>query len=185
MKAIETERLVIRPFVMDDLEEIHKLISYPQVAWIGGQVGTMDRTRQWLGEHIGDANRHFGTFAIVRRTDNVLVGLIALGPPYLADFIRFEDAPNAKFNSLEVELGYALAPEHWGNGYASEAGKAMVRYAFEDLKLPRIVNSVRKDNTRSINVMKRLGFRIVANAHPQWSNEVLGVLYNRSLSEGG
>jgi len=178
VEPIETERLIIRSFVMQDLAAIHPLVfADPQVAWLNGKAATRAQTRQWLGEHVRDAGRSFGSFAIVRKEDQALVGLVAL-EPYLADFVRFPDDPHPRFNSIEVELGYALGPAYWGNGYVTEAGLAMIDYAFSRLRLSRIVNSVRSANIRSINVMKRLGFRVVPNAHPRWSSEVLGILDN-------
>jgi ribosomal-protein-alanine N-acetyltransferase len=76
-----------------------------------------------------------------------------------------------------VELGCALEKTYWGKGYATEACQPMIEYAFRELKLKRLVNHVDSDNTRAINLMKRLGFRIEKNLHPNYGGFV-GILEN-------
>jgi RimJ/RimL family protein N-acetyltransferase len=59
----------------------------------------------------------------------------------------------------QVEIGYTLAPEHQGQGYAFEAVKAIIDYLFSTLKKHRITASVDPENQKSINLLKKLGFR--------------------------
>jgi RimJ/RimL family protein N-acetyltransferase len=61
---------------------------------------------------------------------------------------------------VEVELTYALGRMYWKKGYATEMGKAMIIYGFEKLGVGRVIQGVRSWNSNSINLMKRLGFRI-------------------------
>jgi len=77
-----------------------------------------------------------------------------------------------------VELSYALGRPYWGNGYATEAGRTLVAYAFETLGLARIAYGVDGANTRSVGVMRRLGFRLERNLHPNGAEDVVGVLDN-------
>ena len=58
-----------------------------------------------------------------------------------------------------VEIGWRLAPEHWGKGFVTEAGEAWLRFGFETLRLDEIVSFAVHDNHASIAVMKRLGMR--------------------------
>lgn len=183
MKPIETERLMIRPFVMADLEIAHKIIwSDPSVAG-SYSTGTknLEETRGWLIHHIwkitlGDP----GSYAVVRKEDGELIGLVALAI-FVADFIRFEDDPDPKFNSLEMELGYAFGSSYWGRGYATEACRAMVDYAFRGLRLRRLISGAgEEENPRSYRLARRLGFRIVPNVHPENPGSV-GVLDNGLL----
>ncbi len=55
-----------------------------------------------------------------------------------------------------MELGYRYVRRHWGNGYATEAGRAMLRRGFEELGLPQIVAIVRPENTASDRVLNKL-----------------------------
>lgn len=62
-------------------------------------------------------------------------------------------------DGAQMEIGYTLAPEHQGQGYAFEAVKAVIAHLFRDLKKHRVTASVDPDNLRSINLLKKLGFR--------------------------
>ena len=140
MEPLETGRLMIRPFVMADLKVVHATIwSDPAVAG-SYSTGTkaLEETREWLNHHIwrvawGDP----GSCAVVRKDDGKLIGLVALSM-FVADFIRFEEDPTPKFNSLEMELGYAFGSSYWGRGYATEACRALTDYAFTGLRLRRL-----------------------------------------------
>ena len=107
----------------------------------------------------------------------MLLGMIDL-LSYRAWYIVFQEAPDSPYHSLEVEMSYVLGHRYWSQGYAREAGKAVIEYAFKDLRLKRLVNSVQGENVRSINLMKRLGFRIEQNLHPDWSGRLYGILDN-------
>jgi RimJ/RimL family protein N-acetyltransferase len=72
----------------------------------------------------------------------------------------------------------------WGRGYATEAARAMIAYAFETMKLPRVLADTSADNERSQNVMKRLGMRLVSAPRPGWRDRVVGLLENKVLLPG-
>jgi len=61
----------------------------------------------------------------------------------------------------EIEVGYALHQDYWGHGYASEAAKRVLEYAFNDLKLERIVAVAYPENKASVSVMEKLGMSCV------------------------
>lgn len=170
MDTIETERLILRPFTMDDLDDLHQNVyGDAENRWSQG-----GRSRQYTEEvlllkiHSLDT---FGSLAIVRKQDGAFTGFVDLSP-YVASWIIFDDAPDSPYHSLEVELAYVLGRQYWGNGYATEAGRALINYAFEELRLRRLVNSIAADNARSINVAERLGFRETKNLNPDDSNQV-------------
>jgi RimJ/RimL family protein N-acetyltransferase len=83
-------------------------------------------------------------------------------------------------NTSEVGLYWAVAKEHQRRGYATEAGAALIRFAFSELKLKRIVATTTYDNLASIAVMRRLGMSIQRNpqTQPLWL-QVVGVLNHR------
>ena len=58
-----------------------------------------------------------------------------------------------------VELGYWIAEEHWGNGYAVEASKILIEHAFNDLNVKEIYASYRLENNQSKRVLEKLGFK--------------------------
>jgi RimJ/RimL family protein N-acetyltransferase len=57
----------------------------------------------------------------------------------------------------DVELGYTLARDVWGRGYATELGRALIEYAFTELRVPRVVAQVEPANTASRHVLAKLG----------------------------
>jgi RimJ/RimL family protein N-acetyltransferase len=165
---------------MTDTEELHRIIfGNPEVTWLGGRVATLDETRQCVEVNIWRSDHHetFLAYAVTRKADGVLMGMVVLSP-YLADFVRLKEDPQPEYNSIEVELGYAFGTEYQGQGYATEACRAMIEHAFNTLRLRRLVNTTSDDNAPSIALMKRLGFEISHNRHPKWSHESIGVLNN-------
>ena len=178
MKSFETERLVLRPFTRDD-EEIHRQVfSDAEVCrYYCGTTRTLEETREWLIHRMWQARGDdLGFLALVRKADQRVMGLVAL-QAYVATWIVWEDEPDARFNRVEVEYSYAVGRSYWGNGYVTEAGRALIAYAFKELKLARLVTNIDSDNVRSIEVVKRLGFRITQNLNPE-SPGVVAILRN-------
>ncbi len=182
MRTLETDRLIIRAFVREDGDTYPRLID---AAFGAGSSGSLDEKRAVLEYQIaadpGLAVLHqppCGDRAIVLRSSNKIVGSVG----YAACLMPFGQLPSfdptTRFTS-EIGLFWALFPEHQDHGYATEAAAAMIAYAFGQLRLRRIVATTEHDNTRSINVMRRLGMRLEKNprAEPNWFQTV-GILDN-------
>jgi RimJ/RimL family protein N-acetyltransferase len=92
------------------------------------------------------ARRGFGKWAVEAGPGANFVGYVGLAVP----------AFDAHFTPC-VEIGWRLAAEHWGRGYATEAATAVVAYAFDQLGLEEVVSFTVPDNWRSRRVMERLG----------------------------
>jgi RimJ/RimL family protein N-acetyltransferase len=84
----------------------------------------------------------FGLWAVERRADGALIGQCGL--------FHLDNTP-------EVEVAYLLAKDAWGQGYATEAATASLRYGFETADLPRIVAVVRPQNIASQHVLEKIG----------------------------
>ena len=91
--------------------------------------------------------------------NGVFVGQICL-VPYHNYFYLWEEEPKPPFNCVEIELNFAFGKQYWGKSYAYEASNAMIRHAFDAMKLPRLVGGTGADNQRSLNLHRRLGYRI-------------------------
>ena len=78
-----------------------------------------------------------------------------------------EDAPTRDPHVLEVELAYVLGRPHRGRGYATEAGYAVLAYAFDELGVARVLSPINSVDGRSILLARRLGCRIRRNLHPR------------------
>ncbi|MBN1965529.1 MAG: GNAT family N-acetyltransferase, partial [Anaerolineae bacterium] len=121
---------------------------------------------------------------VVQRETGILIGVAGFVPALnnyelLADFVPGQAANPAGRSALELGLYYAIAPAHQRQGYASEAARALVAYAFDHLRLRRIVATTTHDNAASQGVMQRLGMRLLRNTQPEppWL-QVVGVLEN-------
>jgi RimJ/RimL family protein N-acetyltransferase len=124
--------------------------------------GDRVRLRRWRDEDrevfesdamVDHINGHFGKHDF---------GLWAIEVPGLASFIGFSGLTWARFSAHFtpcVEVGWRLAFEHWGQGYATEASRLALRYGFETLALSEIVSFTSATNHRSRAVMERLGMR--------------------------
>src|SRR2546423_12011041 len=182
MRTWETDRLVIRPFAMDDAATFKRLLAE---AFGRDSYGTEDTTRLLFEYNVIADKAHaalhqppYEDRAIVLKSDGALVGAVGFAP-CLAPFGRLPSFVRVPHRAPEVGLFWALFPEHWGKGYATEAARAMVSYAFDELELARIVATTENDNMRSIGVMRRLGMTIERNpsGEPHWFQTV-GLLVN-------
>ncbi len=72
---------------------------------------------------------------------------------------------------------YKFGRSYWGQGYATEACRAMIRFAFDEMRLMRIITITHKDNTNSIKLLQRLGMRIEA-APERWVGFLMATLTN-------
>ena len=182
MRTLETDRLLIRPFALDDAAAFRRLLNE---AFGQDSYGAEDTTRLLLEYNVIADKAHealhqtpYEDRAIVLKSDGTLVGAVGFAP-CLAPFGRVGSFGGTPHQTPEVGLFWALFPEQWGKGYATEAARALVDYGFKELDLARIVATTENDNLRSIGVMKRLGMTIERNplAEPAWFQTV-GVLVN-------
>jgi RimJ/RimL family protein N-acetyltransferase len=146
--VIETERLRLRPFREADIDDYAALCADPEVMRFlsasGEPLGRDDAWRQ-MAMFAGHWQlRGYGMWALEERGSGRFVGRAGLHYP--------EGWPDR-------ELGWALARPFWGQGFATEAGRAALRHAFEDLGWSHVVSLIHPDNERSVRVAQRLGAR--------------------------
>jgi [ribosomal protein S5]-alanine N-acetyltransferase len=157
MYLIETDRLGFRNWEERDVEEFIRLNKNPKVMEYLPKVLNNRETVSFIQR----IKRHFdqngfGLWVLEIKESQDFIGFLGLSIP------TFEE----EFTSC-VEIGWRLAYEYWGNGYAQEGGKACLKFGFEDLGLDRIVSFTAAINKRSINVMKKIGMKYVKNFnHP-------------------
>lgn len=147
---IETERLLLREFTLDDAEVYLTLCSHPLITrHVGGPaMTTLDEARASLLERpIADYRKHgYGRLACVLKSTGAVIGFAGL--KYLDDL-------------CDVDIGYRYLPEYWGKGLATEAGGPLIEYGFKQLQLPRILGLVDLDNIASARVLEKLGLTFV------------------------
>ena len=149
MKVIlETERLLLREYVEEDAEAFFKLNSDPEVLRFvpDKRLLNVEQARQILVDHpIADYRKYgFGRGACILKSTGEQIGLAGL--KYLEELGG-------------VDLAFRLMPIHWGQGLATEASLASVRFGFSDLGLKRIIGLVMPENTASVRVLEKTGLR--------------------------
>jgi len=123
------------------------MVADPEVMRFIGDGQTLDRGQSWrqVATHIGHwALRGYGQWALERREDGQFLGRAGLWNP-------------PGWPGLEV--GWKLARDAWGQGYASEAGGAAIEWAWATLECNQLISLIQPENARSIRVAKRLGMR--------------------------
>ena len=146
---LETERLILREIDPErDFDAWAKTMGDARtVKFMDGKV--QDRALAWrnMASIIGHWQiRGYGFFSVESKETGEWLGRV--GPWYP------EGWP-------EPEIGWTIAAEHWGKGYATEAGRASINYAFDVLGWKKVIHVILKGNDQSVAVAKKLGSRLV------------------------
>jgi len=148
--TLATERLILRPFREDDTDAYAALLQTPQVRAALHLPDDVGRYDAWLGlaKWLGQWElRDTGQWALEEKASGAFVGRAG------SHFPAREDWPG-------IEIGWALHPDHWGKGYATEAGAAAVEYTFAHHDVDALYSVILPENTASQAVAKRLGFTL-------------------------
>jgi len=170
---LETERLILRRIVPDDLAFFTRLHARPEVAqglYPEGRPRTPEEVASWLQGTLESYAQHaLGHLAVLRRGDGVLIGRCGLtdlatesaAPEHGIRRAWFGDAqaPAGVALTLECELGYTFDPAVWGQGFANEAVHCVCDYARDVLLLSYAISAILPQNGRSRRVAERLGAR--------------------------
>ena len=152
---LETERLILRPWQETDAKECYKYAKDPRVGPVAGWPAhtSEDNSRQVIRDVLMSPE----TYAIVLKETGLPIGSIGF---HHNDLAKKDD---------EAELGYWLGVDYWGQGLVPEAGRELMRHAFEDLNLVRIWCGYYDGNEKSKRVQEKLGFKY------QWTTEDVSV----------
>ncbi|WP_239139832.1 GNAT family N-acetyltransferase [Actinoplanes campanulatus] len=154
---LETPRLVLRHWTDDDLDPMAAINADPEVMrWIrNGQPLDRDGTAERLATWRRHWDEHgFGLFALTLRDTGELAGFTGLAvPTFLPEIL-----PN-------VEIGWRLARKHWGRGLATEAARAVLAHARDDLGMKHLVSIHQVGNEASARVMLKIGMRLDRETH--------------------
>lgn len=158
MYIIETERLGLRRWNDDDIPYFISMNKDPEVMEFFPKLLTADETRSFVERSEQHFNEQgFALWAAELKETGRFIGMIGLAVP------RFE----TDFTPC-VEVGWRLGREFWGKGYAQEGGKACLEYGFTQLCLPQIVAFTSVYNTKSENVMQKIGMTFIEEFdHPE------------------
>ena len=155
--TIETERLRLRPFTLDDLPALCSMRAKEEVSRYLGTTAlqTPEFIRERVRAYLECYRRYgFGVAAVSEKSGGGLVGWGGLQPLEFG----WNGERSAKAEK-EIEVGYGFDAPHWGKGYATEVAAAWLRYGFEEEGLPRIIAVASPKNRGSWRVMEKLCMR--------------------------
>ena len=148
MHILETERLLLREFVADDVDGLAAVLSdpetmryYPKVLDRAGVAAWIERHRQRYADH------GHGLWAMVLKSSGEVIGDCGL----VRQVVDEND---------EIEIGYHVRRDPWGRGYAPEAACACQEYGFERLGTERLIALIRPENLPSRRVAEKAGLSL-------------------------
>lgn len=147
MKKIETERLILREWKEEDINPFYEMGQDSRVMKYFPSLWSMRSVELFIKNMMTQLEeKKYSLWALEEKNSKRFAGLLGLNSPTW----------EAHFTPC-VEIGWRLAFEFWGRGFATEAAKYVLRYAFNELLLEEIVSFTTVDNLRSRKVMERIG----------------------------
>lgn len=145
--VLESERLMYREVTPEDIEDIFKIYSDPEVAkydWYK-PIATKDDALSIINRYRREfQDKEEITWGVERKSDNKIIGYCCLG--------TFSD------DSIRSEIGYGFNRNAWNKGYATEAIKVLVKFGFESMRFNRIEATVTLGNDASVKALKKANF---------------------------
>ena len=150
-KVLETERLILRPFSQEDLQDF---FEYASVEGVGEMAGwhhheNMEKSQQILNMFIEEDK----TFAIVYKQNNKVIGSLGVEPYGMEGALTEFDGYQGR------EIGYVLSKDYWGRGIMTEAVKAVIDYLFNVINLDFLTCGYYDFNSQSKRVQEKCGFK--------------------------
>lgn len=148
-RILETERILLRPFCLEDIDRFSEICANPNVMrYIGdgmpvGRDVIAQKIPEWMAWY---EKQKYGLMALVIKATNELIGFCG--------FIH-----QTVDGSEYIELGYRLDEAYWGKGIATEAAVAVRDYAFNVLKFPVLISIIHHQNEGSKRVANKVGMR--------------------------
>ena len=166
---LETERLLLRPLSADEVGSLCRISNEPNV-----------RLYLWDDEPVSEATIKGLIAQSERMFSQEQIGLFGVrvrGSEDLVGFCGFVRLGGME----ESELWYELTQMVWGRGLATEAARACVRYAFEEVGMERVIAGADAPNTASLRVIEKLGMKYLGNINPSAPQEPYFALYRKDF----
>lgn len=147
---LETKRLLFRHLVMDDLDDLFKLYSDPEIRkYFPDGVLSYEDTKDELEWFLNGHPEHpeLGLWATIHKERGKFIGRCGLLPWTIDE-------------RLEIEIAYLINKAYWGQGLATEAARGIMQYAFERLKVSRLICLMEPENFASQRVAEKIGMTL-------------------------
>lgn len=163
--TLQTPRLILREFHLDDAENFYELNRNPNVIKFTGDSSfqNISEAEEFLKNYDDYKRNGYGRWAVMEKDSGEFLGWCGL-----------------KFDGKETDIGFRFFEEHWGKGFATESAKACLEFGFTKLKLEEIIGRAMHENLASIKVLEKIGMKFESEMecalHP-------GVLYRTTKTE--
>jgi ribosomal-protein-alanine N-acetyltransferase len=146
--TLETERLLLRPMTEKDIPFVYKLFSRSETNEYSEypDLQNMNEAEEMYERFLKPGSENQFRLLILLKKSKEPIGTIGF-----YNYVNFH---------MRATIGYDLLKEYWGNGYMTEAVRAMINYGFEELGLMRIEATVEPENKASVRVLERAGFQL-------------------------
>lgn len=150
-RIIETERIILRSFCIEDIERFAEICASPNVMRYTGDGKPI--TRDVIAKKIPEwielyKKQKYGLMALVMKSTKELIGLCG--------FIH-QTVDEVEY----IELGYRLDEGYWGKGIVTEAATAVRDYAFNMLEIPMLISIINYQNDASMRVAEKVGMKLM------------------------
>lgn len=159
--TLETERLILREFTILDSQGLLELNADPKVLEYTGDspFSSITESEHFIRRYNAYKVTGYGRWAVIRKSDTQFLGWCGL-----------KYHPDQNY----TDLGFRLLRKFWNQGFATEASRGVIEYAFTTLGLTTLVARVELNNKKSISVLKKLGFTNVSKIE---FNNTKGILF--------
>lgn len=148
-EILETERCILREMTLEDLDALYELYRPEAMTlYMNGLHENRKEQEKYTRAYIENMYRFYGygIWVVIEKKSGQLIGR--------AGFDHYEED-----GEVQLELGYAIAVDKQKQGYAAEVCRGILKYAFEALEVPSVCCLIQKENTASIRLAEKLGFR--------------------------
>ncbi|QMV42336.1 GNAT family N-acetyltransferase [Cohnella cholangitidis] len=165
MKRIETARLYIREYNIEDLSALHEILSDELTMSFWPKPFNYYQSEEWIKNRgIGKYQEGYGRFAIELKETGKIIGDAGL--------LRLEVA-----GEVENDLGYIIKSDYWGQGFGFEAANALMIRGFKELNLQRICANMPTTHNASRKVAEKLGMKLDKQFLNSRNRDILTCLY--------
>lgn len=165
---LETPRLLLREFDIDDAQSFYDLNLNPSVIKYTGNSAFRDieEAKEFLKNYSDYKENGFGRWAVINKATKEFLGWCGLKYDKKTD---------------ETDIGFRFFETFWNQGFATESAKACINYGFENLKLKTIIGRAMKENTASIKVLEKIGLQYVKDFDFDGQEGVINTIENQIL----
>jgi ribosomal-protein-alanine N-acetyltransferase len=166
MKIIETERIILRQYTLDDVNDLFQILSNPITMSFWPAPFSLEQVEEWIKRNMESYIKNgFGRWGIILKENLKLIGDCGIKISEVDDEER-------------IDLGYIVDHEYWNRGIGTEAAKACAKYGFEILNLNKIYINMAYDNIASMTVAEKLGMKREKEFYNKRNRQILTYLYS-------